>query len=141
MVTTVEKKIKGRKREISTDTMGNLLCVKVYSAKKSDTMIGRDIIYQTFRKYSSVLAFCADQGFRGTTANFVKNDLKMRLDISVKNNEKKGFQVIPKRWAVERFFAWLGNFRRLSKDFEINPSVSEQIITIAGIVLLLNKLF
>ncbi len=42
---TAEKKTKGRKREISTDTMGNLLCVKVYSAKESDTMIGRDITY------------------------------------------------------------------------------------------------
>ena len=55
------KKIKVRKRAISTDTMGNLLFVKVCSAKESDTMIGRDITYQTFKKFSSIRAFCADQ--------------------------------------------------------------------------------
>jgi len=52
--------------------MGNLLCIKICSAKKSDTIIGPDITYQTFRKYSAVRAFYEDQGFRGTTANFVK---------------------------------------------------------------------
>ena len=138
---TEGKKIKGRKRAISTDTMGNLLYIKVCSAQESDTMVGRDITYQTFKKFSSVRGYCADLGFRGTTVNFVENDLKMKIDMSVKVNNKPGFHVIQTRWVVERFFAWLSNFRRFSKDYEICSRVSEQMITVAGIAILLNKMF
>ena len=136
-----EKKIKGRKRHVCTDTMGNLLYVKVHSAGVSDTIAGRDITYQTFKNHSSIRAFCADQGYRGTTKNFVINELKMRIDITKKLGTAKGFQVIPVRWVVERFFAWLGNFRRLAKDYELFPKNSEQIITIAATMMLLNKIF
>ena len=135
-----EKKIKGRKRHVCTDTMGNLLYVKVHSAGISDTIAGCDIAYQTFRNYSSLRAFCGDQGYRGTTKNFVEKYLKMRMDIT-KKLSLGGFHVIPTRWVVERFFAWLGNFRRLAKDYELLPSSSEQVIIIASIVMLLNRIF
>ena len=121
--------------------MGNLLHVKVHSAAISDTKAGRDVAYQSFRKYSSIRAFCADQGYRGTTVQFIKQDLKMRIDIVSKDTSQKGFRVIPKRWVVERFFAWLGNFRRFSKDFELSHINSEQLIIIASIMMLLNRLF
>jgi putative transposase len=134
------KKIKGRKRHVSVDTMGNLIYVKVHSASIHDSIAGRDIAYQSFRKYSSIRAFCADQGYRGSTTDFIESELKMRIDITKKLNVS-GFQVISTRWVVERFFAWLGNFRRLSKDYELVPASSEQLITIAAIIILLKKLF
>lgn len=134
------KKIKGRKRHVCTDTMGNLLYVKVHSAGIHDTIAGCNVAYQTFRKHSSIRAFCADQGYRGTTKDFIEGELKMRLDITKKLSEN-GFHVLPVRWVVERFFAWLGNFRRLAKDFEFLSSTSEQVITVAAIVILLNRLF
>lgn len=120
--------------------MGNLLYVKVHSAGISDTIAGCDVAYQAFRNYSSIRAFCGDQGYRGTTKNFVEEELKMRMDIT-KKLSSGGFQVIPIRWVVERFFAWLGNFRRLAKDYELLPASSEQVITIAAIVMLLNRMF
>jgi putative transposase len=120
--------------------MGNLLYVKVHSAGIHDTIAGCDVAYQAFRRYSSIRAFCADQGYRGTTKDFVEEQLKMRLDITKKLSES-GFQVIPIRWVVERFFAWLGNFRRLAKDYELLTSCSEQIIIVATIIRLLNKCF
>jgi transposase len=118
--------------------MGNLLYVKVHSATESDTKKGRHIAYQAFRRYSSLKGFCADQGYRGTTKDFIENELKMRIDITSKISNS-GFHVIPKRWIVERFFAWINNFRRLSKDYELSAHTSEQIIIVAAIVLVLNR--
>jgi len=133
------KKTKGRKRHVCTDTMWNLLYVKVHSAGISDTVAGRDIAYQTFKSYSSIRGFEADQGYRGTTANFIKNDLKLAINITKKLGQK-GFHVVPVRWVVERFFAWLGNFRRLAKDYELLTSSSEQAIIIAAVIMLLNRI-
>ncbi len=136
-----EKKIKGRKRHVCTDTMGNLLYVKVHSAKIADTISGRDVAYQAFKNHSSIRAFCADQGYRGTTKEFIEKELHMRVDITKKLNSIPGFKVIKTRWVVERFFAWLGNFRRLSKDYELLARTSEQVIIIASIMILLKKMF
>lgn len=134
------KKIKGRKRHVCTDAQGNLLFIKVHAASIHDSIAGCDVAYQSFRRYSSIRAFCADLAYRGTTKLFVEDDLKLRMDITSKS-EKKGFEVIKKRWVVERFFAWVGNFRRFSKDYEILACVSEEMIMIAAIILLLNRLF
>ena len=120
--------------------MGNLLHVKVHAANIHDTIAGCDVAYHAFRKHSSIRAFCADQGYRGTTESFIKDDLKMRVDIT-KKLDASGFQVLPTRWVVERFFAWLGNFRRLAKDYEILPSRSEQVVTVAAIILLIKRIF
>ena len=121
-----EKKIKGRKRHITTDTMGNLLHVKVHSATPHDTIMGSDICYQTFKNCSSILAFSADGGYKGTTYNFVTQKLKMKINVALKKPGE--FKILKKRWIVERTFAWLGNFRRLSKDFEILTKTAEDII-------------
>ncbi len=136
----VEKKIKDRKRHVCTDMMGNLLFVKVHAANKSDTIEGCDIAYQTRQKYDSIKAFCADQGYRGTTENFIKNELKMNVDITKKLNSHE-FQVNPRRLVVERFFAWLGNYRRFAKDYEINPLQAEQLITVSACLMLIKRLF
>ena len=133
------KKIKGRKRHVCTDTMGNLLYVKVHSAAESDTIMGRDIAYQSFRKYSSIKRFCADSGYRGTTRDFVERELKIPIDIVAKDPDAVGFHVVPKRWVVERFFSWIGNFRRFSKDYELLTRTSEQMIIVAAIMLVLNR--
>ena len=134
-----EKKIKGRKRHIATDTMGNILYVKVHSADIHDTISGPDICYQTFRHYSSIRAFSADAGYRGTTYDFVTQDLKMKMDIALKDPHQ--FTILKKRWIVERTFAWFGGSRRLSKDFEVLPRVSENVIRITMFALLIKRLF
>ena len=135
-----EKKIKGRKRHVCTDTQRNLLYVKVHAANIYDTIARCDVVYQSFRKFTSIRGFCADCGYRGTTKEFVEKKLKLKMDITEKP-KKKGFEIVKKRWVIERFFSWIDNFRRFAKNYEIIPSNSEEMIIIAASVLLLNKLF
>jgi len=139
-VTTREKKIKGRKRHIATDTSGNLLYVKVHSADLPDTNMGRNIAYHTFRVYSSVKGFMADLGYRGTAKEFVENELRLKMNISDKSSNP-GFNLHVKRWPVERTFGWFGIFRRLAKDYEFLSRVSENWIRLAMISVLLTRLF
>ena len=138
MDTTAEKKIKGRKRHIVSDTLGLIWHVKVHTANIPDTIAGANVCYQAFRRYSSIRAFSGDAGYRGTTYDFVTKELKLKMDIALKDPNQ--FSILKKRWIVERSFAWLGNFRRLSKDFEPLPSVSENIIRISNISLCLKRL-
>lgn len=135
-----EKNVKGRKRHIATDTLGNMLEVQVHAANVFDSRRGGQVCECVVQKYPTVKAFSADKGYRGTTFNFVENILGLRIDIASKpKKSKKGFKVIAKRWIVERTFAWLGVFRRLAKDFEILTSTAENMIRIAMIKITIAK--
>jgi putative transposase len=131
------KLVKGRKRHVGVDILGNMLEVQVHAANRNDTMKGGDICEQIAEKYSSVEAFSGDQGYNGTTKEFVEKVLKLRFEVSKKIKDK--FVILPKRWFVERTFAWLGNFRRLAKDFEILTATEENMIRIAMIKIALAK--
>jgi len=86
-----------------------------------------------------ISAYSGDSGYRGTAVKFVREALNMTLNISMKI--KGGWAVLPKRWVVERTFAWLNNFHRLAKDFEILPATAENMIRIAMIKLTVAKCF
>ena len=101
----------------------------VHAANLHDTVEGQRICLQVADRYPSIQAFAADQGYRGTTVTFVEEWLNRRVDISTK--AASGFLVQPKRWVVERTLAWLGNWRRLAKDFEIRIETAENMIRIA----------
>ena len=72
------KKVKGRKRHIATDTLGNMLTVQVHAANIADTSQGWDVCDQVAEKYDSIKAFSGDQGYSGTTVEFVENLLGLR---------------------------------------------------------------
>lgn len=122
----MQKKIKGRKRYIAVDILGNLLYIKVHSAALTDTKVGCKIFASTLKKYPTIENFSADQGYRKTAKNYVANVLGIPLHISKKLAHM--FTILPKRWIVEKSFAWIGNFRRLTKDFEILCSTAENIL-------------
>ena len=118
------KKIKGRKRHIAVDVMGNLLAVKVHAANTHDTKSGINPARIAFAKYPTIEKFCGDCGYRKTFIANVKVQLGLDVDISPKILPE--FGVSPKRWIVERTFAWANHSRRLSKDYEISIA-SERI--------------
>lgn len=133
-----EKKIKGRKRHIVTDILGNLLHVKVHAANEHDTTAGCDVLTKASQRYPTIQAYSADAGYRGTSLDHVENNLNLKLHISTKI--KDTFAVLPKRWVVERTLAWIGNFRRLAKDFEILAERAENFIRIAMIKITLGAI-
>ena len=132
-----EKKIKGRKRHIVVDILGNLLHVKVHAANIHDTKASIAIFDSTQKRHPSIKSYSADEGYRGTAVEHVGEEMKLKLYISKKI--KDTFAILPKRWIVERTFAWLGNFRRLAKDFEILTERAENMIRIAMMKITLAK--
>ena len=79
-------------------------------------------------------------GYRGTFQNTFDEFHNIRIDISMQIKEQKGFQVLPKRWVVERTFAWLNGSRRLSKDYETSCCYAETMIMISHAATLLKRL-
>jgi putative transposase len=132
------KKVKGRKRHIVVDTLGNLIAVVVHAANLHDTVSGCNVLKAAAHKYTSLQAFSGDAGYRGTAVEFVENTLALKLHISKKI--KDTFAVLPIRWIVERTFAWLGNYRRLSKDYEKLTLTAENMVRIAMLRIMLNRL-
>jgi transposase len=89
--------------------------------------------------YPSIRAFCADAGYRKTFVSNIETILDLKVDISPKI-KTVGFHVVPKRWVVERTFAWLNNSRRLAKDFEKTVDSAEAFIKISHFLTLLKRL-
>ena len=131
-----EKKIKGRKRHIVTDIMGNLLKVHVHAANIHDTKAGGKVFKAALEKYPTIEGVCADAGYRKTFENMVL-ELGRRVDISARI--KPEWEVLPRRWRVERTFAWLNHSRRLSKDYEITTKSEENMVIISHLHTLLKR--
>jgi len=104
-----------KKKTIVTDTMGNLLCVSVHAANIHDTTGGVYAFAKALYRYPAIRAVCADGGYRGTFQNTFEKFHNIRIDISMQIKPRRGFHILPKRWVVERTFAWLNCSRRLSK--------------------------
>ena len=111
------------------DTLGHLIHVMVHAANVHDTIAACDVLGAAREKCPGFKAFSGDAGYRGTAVRFVEETLGLKLHISKKI--KDTFAVLPMRWVVERTFAWLGNYRRLSKDYEILNLTAENMVRIA----------
>ncbi len=136
----VHKQVWGRKRHIVVDMLGLLLLVVVHSAGLQDGTGGKLTLQALFDriKHSVYNRWCrlklvwADGGYEDIVG-WVKKQLGWTLEIVRRPANTKGFVVLPRRWVVERTFAWLGRFRRLSKDYERRTSSSEAMVYIASI--------
>ena len=134
---TAEKKVKGRKRHIVVDVMGNLLAVVVHAANIRSAKPGINPAKQAFARYPTLKKFCADEGYRKTFEAEVSEELGLGVDIS--KCIKPEWEILPKRWVVERTFAWQGHSRRLSKDYEITVNNAETIFVISHLHTLLRR--
>jgi putative transposase len=81
-----------------------------------------------------------DGAYRGQLVEWVTTHCWVRLQPVLRSDSQKGFVVLPRRWIVERTWAWLNQYRRLSKDYEVLPSSSEAMIYIAMMRLMLRRL-
>ena len=110
--------------------MSNILAVKVHRANLHDTKAGIFPAIKASRLYPTIQAFCGDAGYRKTFVSNIETILDLKADISPRI-KADGFHVVKKRWVVERAFAWLGNSRRLAKDFEKTVASQESMIKIS----------
>lgn len=135
------KKVKGRKRHLLVDTQGLVISVKVTSASMTDRGGACELLRHTDPlKRARLRRVYADQGYSGKLREWTKKKLGIELEV-VRRQQRGVFQVLPKRWIVERTFAWLVNFRRLAKDYERLTEVSETFILLAMSRLMLNILY
>ena len=134
------KHIKGRKRHIVTDSMGLLLTVVVHAANIHDSKGAFNVIATLKGRFGTLVKIVADGGYRGELIEKTKAAFGFVLDIVLRPDESPKFKVIPKRWVVERTFAWFESYRRLSKDFEYLTDTSETMIQFAMIKLMLNRI-
>lgn len=133
------KKVNGRKRHIVTDTLGLLLSVVVHEASLSDRESAYTVLAKVRTQYKRIKIIFADQGYTGKIIATVKTTFNLTLTI-IKRTEIRFFHVLPRRWVVERTFAWFGFYRRLAKDYERYPTHSEAFVYIAMSNIMLNRL-
>jgi transposase len=134
------KKIKGKKRHILVDTVGLLLHAVVHPADIQDRDGGVLVLSTLFGMYPFLLKLFADAGYQGPKfRNAVKPDTP-ELEIEIVKRSDRGFKILPRRWVVERTFAWLGRCRRLSKDFENLTRNALAFLRLASIRLMLRRL-
>lgn len=150
------KKVNGRKRHLLVDTLGLLLAVHVTAADVSDRHGAMALLRRLDRRHLPRLRHgWADGGYRGTFLAWALARSKITFEVVARADGGRRrrwlppgveppvvprFTVVPRRWVVERTFAWLGRFRRLSKDYEYLPATSEAVIHLAVIQLLVRRL-
>jgi putative transposase len=131
--------VTGRKRHLVVDTIGLVLAVVVHAANIQDRDGAKLVLSRLKGRFPRLKLIWADGGYAGQLVDWVHELGDWLLQI-VKRSDKAGFTVLPRRWVVERTFAWLGRYRRLSKDYEAKPETSEAFIYIAMIQLMLHRL-
>ncbi len=137
------KKIGGRKRHILVDTIGLVLVAVVHAADIQDRDGAKLVLQKLEHRFTRLRRIWADGGYAGALIEWVRTLRKRNrilLDIVKRTDDMKGFVVLPRRWVVERTFAWLSFHRRLSKDYEALPETSETLIYIAMIRLMVSRL-
>ncbi|WP_180899782.1 IS5 family transposase [Martelella soudanensis] len=129
------KKIKGRKRHILVDTLGMLLKAEVHSAGIQDRDGAALVFDKLANRFPFIEKICGDGGYQGP-----KVEQASPRPMGIVKRNQIGFEVLPKRWIVERTLAWLGINRRLAKDFERFSATSRAFIQTAMITLMTRRL-
>ncbi len=132
------KKVNGRKRHILIDTIGLLLLVRVHPADVQDRDGAKLLLAGLGARFPRLAKLWGDAAYQGPCADWITETLGWNVEVVRKTPSRvwvgpgqepperpAGFQVLPRRWVVERTFAWLGRHRRLSKDYEFLTATEE----------------
>lgn len=135
------KKVNGRKRHIITDTSGHLVAAQVHAADIQDRDGAPELLAAIRHLFPWLRHVFADGGYAGGKLQTALAGLgQWTLQIVKRSDQANGFHVLPRRWVVERTFAWLCRNRRLARDFESTISSSEAWLYLASIQLLARRL-
>jgi putative transposase len=134
------KHVKGRKRHLLVDTLGLLLAIVVTAASTSDPAGARQLFGRLGGAGKKLRRIWVDGTYRGTLLAWALEHVAIILQPVLRSDDLKGFVVLPRRWVVERTFAWITQCRRLTKDYEVLPVSSEAMIYIAMTRLMMRRL-
>lgn len=135
------KKIKGRKRGLVTDTMGLPVAVDVHPADIQDRDGAVPLLTSMRSSWPWLRHVFADGGYAGDKlVNALAGKGKWTIEIVKRSDKAEGFEVLPRRWVVERTLAWLSRNRRLAKDFEASIESAKAWLQLACIKLLMRRL-
>ena len=136
------KRRRGSKVHIAVDTLGHLLALKVTAASEGDREQVAALAEQVQEVTGSTVELAyVDQGYTGSAAVEAAKQHGIRLEVVKHPMAKRGFVLLPRRWVVERSFAWAARFRRLARDYERLASTLKGLHYIAFSMLMLAKLF
>jgi putative transposase len=134
------KKVKGRKRHILVDILGCVLAVFVTAANVQDRDMLRSVVHEVRYTVPSLQKILVDGGYRGPQLTLVQAEFGIPIEVVLRSDTAKGFEVIPKRWVVERTFGWLNRERRLSKEYDRNPESTRAWIHVASFRMMARRL-
>jgi transposase len=135
------KRVYGRKRHIVTDTNGLLLAVHVHPANVQDVHGAVPLLRDLRHRFPRLQHIFADRVYRGEQLIKALSDSgHWTIHIVERPPGVKGFQLLPRRWVIERTFAWCGRCRRLAKDFEASAATEVAWILVAHLMLLIRRL-
>jgi transposase len=131
------KRVKGRKRHALVDTDGRALLLQVHAADVQDRDGAVPLLKASRVLFPFIERLFADSGYAGEK---VATATRIAVEIVRKHPDQVGFAVLPRRWVVERFFAWLGRNRRLAKDVEATIASATAFLYAASVMLLIRRL-
>jgi transposase len=134
------KKVNGRKRHIAVDATGLLLEVLVTPASTQDRDAARPLLFNLHRAHRRIRLAWADGGYAGKLQPWAATYLKLTVQIVRRPDDLHTFQVLPRRWVVERTLAWITSYRRCARDYERLPAHHEATVYWAMITLMTRRL-
>ena len=134
------KKVQGRKRHIVTDTMGFILSIVIHSADLQDREGAKEVLQALRFRFPRLKKILADGGYTGELPLWLLQLTGWTLEIVSKVVGIGGFNVIPKRWIVERTFGWFNFYRRLAKDYELNIECSTAFVHLTMCRIMLKRI-
>jgi transposase len=134
------KKINGTKRHLAVDTIGLLLTVLVTAACVQDRDAARPLLWNLRKAFPSVKLAWADGGYAGKLVTWARTRLRLTLAIVRRPDDLHTFQVLPRRWVVERTLSWITRHRRTVRDYERLPAHHETYVYWAMIIIMTRRL-
>jgi len=134
------KKVNGRKRHLAVDTMGLLLVIMVTAACVQDRDAGRALLWRLRAAYRGVRLCWADGGYAGKLVAWAASTLGLLVEVVRKRPGQSTFEVLPRRWVVERTFAWISKHRRCVRDYERLPAHHAAMVTWAMVAVMTRRL-